>query len=131
MNDALENPIFDIATAYRKTAALIAAVKLDIFTAIGSETISAEGLASKKGASPRGLRILCDYLTTLGLLKKDNSRYLLTHAAGTFLDESSPFAMGRSIEFLAAPEMLDLFLNDPPAYVRRGGSDGLAQVSPD
>jgi predicted nicotinamide N-methyase len=131
MNDALENPVFDIATAYRKTAALIAAVKLDIFTAIGSETISAEGLASKTGASTRGLRILCDYLTTLGLLKKDNSRYLLTHVAGTFLDESSPFAMGRSIEFLAAPEMLELFLRDPAAYVRRGGSDGLAQVSPD
>jgi ubiquinone/menaquinone biosynthesis C-methylase UbiE len=131
MNDSPENPVFDIATAYRKTAALIAAVKLNVFTVIGSETMSLEGLASKTGASSRGMRILCDYLTTLGLLKKDNSRYLLTHIARTFLDESSPFAMGRSIEFLAAPEMMDLFLNDPAAFVQRGGSSGLAQVSPD
>jgi ubiquinone/menaquinone biosynthesis C-methylase UbiE len=131
MNDSFENPVFDIATAYRKTAALIAAVKLDIFTAIGSETMSLEGLVSKTGASVRGLRILCDYLTVIGLLKKQDSRYLLTHIARSFLDESSPFAMGRSIEFLAAPEMLDLFLSDPAAYVRQGGSSGLAQVSPD
>src|ERR1700722_3346047 len=94
------NPVFDIATAYRKTAALVAAVKLDIFTAIGSETISLEGLASKTGASVRGVRILCDYLTAIGLLKKVNSSYLLAHSARTFLDESSPFAMGTSIEFL-------------------------------
>jgi 2-polyprenyl-3-methyl-5-hydroxy-6-metoxy-1,4-benzoquinol methylase len=131
MDGSSENPVFDIAIAYRKTAALIAAVKLDVFTKIGSQAIAVEDLASKTGASIRGLRILCDYLTTLGLLKKDGSRYSLTHIAQTFLDESSPFAIGRSIEFLAATEMMDLFLRDPAAYVRRGGSEGLAQVSPD
>ena len=36
MSDSSENLVFDIATAYRKTAALIAAVELDIFTMIGS-----------------------------------------------------------------------------------------------
>jgi ubiquinone/menaquinone biosynthesis C-methylase UbiE len=39
--------------------------------------------------------------------------------------------MGKSIDFLAAPEMLELFLSDPASYVRRGGSSGLAHVSPD
>src|ERR1700722_10725475 len=114
MNEPFDNPVFDIATAYRKTAALIAAVKLDVFTAIGQEAVALEQLASKTGASARGLRILCDYLTTIGLLKKNNSCYSLTEIARTFLDESSPFAMGRSIDFLAAPEMLDLFFSDPP-----------------
>jgi ubiquinone/menaquinone biosynthesis C-methylase UbiE len=131
MNEPFENPVFDIATAYRKTAALIAAVKLDVFTAIGQEAIPLDQLVSKTGASARGLRILCDYLTTIGLLKKNNSCYLLTEIARTFLDEASPFAMGRSVDFLAAPEMLDLFFRDPAGYVRRGGSSGLAQVSPD
>ena len=37
MSETPGNPVFDIATAYRKTAALIAAVKLDIFTIIGSD----------------------------------------------------------------------------------------------
>jgi ubiquinone/menaquinone biosynthesis C-methylase UbiE len=131
MRDSSENLVFEIATAYRKTAALIAAVKLDIFTVIGSASMAVDDLTSRTGASSRGLRILCDYLAAIGLLTKRNARYSLTHVAGIFLDEASPYAMGKSIDFLAAPEMLSLFLNEPASYVRRGGSDGLAHVSPD
>jgi hypothetical protein len=130
MTDSSDNPVFDIATAYQKTAALIAAVKLDIFTAIGPQAMSADDLVSRTGADARGLRILCDYLTVLGLLKKENSHYSLTHAARTFLDESSPFAMGKIVDFVAAPEMIDLFFRDPVSYVQNGGSTGLASVSP-
>jgi hypothetical protein len=36
MSDISANPVFDAAMAYQRTAALVAAVKLDIFTAIGS-----------------------------------------------------------------------------------------------
>ncbi len=131
MNDSAENPVFDIAMSYQKTAALIAAVKLDIFTIIGAESASLHDLVTRTGASDRGLRILCDYLTVIGLLKKQDSNYSLTHIARTFLDEASSFAVGKIIDFVAAPEILDLFLNDPASYVRRGGSDGLANVSPD
>ena len=131
MSGASENPVFDIALAYQRTAALVAAVKLDIFTLIGSKTMSVDELVSRTGASGRGLRILCDYLVVVGLLKKEDSRYSLAHIAGVLLDEASPFAMGRSVDFLAAPEMIDLLLRDPVAYVRSGGSTGLANVSPD
>lgn len=131
MNDSSENPVFQIVNSYQRTAALIAAVKLDLFTAIGSKTMSLDELVSKTAASDRGLRILCDYLTVIGLLNKQGLRYSLTHIAKTFLDESSPLAMGQIVDFVAAPEILDLFLNDPASYVRRGGSDGLANVSPD
>jgi ubiquinone/menaquinone biosynthesis C-methylase UbiE len=131
MRDSSENPVFDIAIAYQKTAALIAAVRLDIFTAIGSETVSVNKLVARTGASSRGLRILCDCLTVLGLLKKDGASYSLTYIARTFLDESSPFARGKIVDFVAAPEMIDLFFRDPASYVRNGGSTGLANISPD
>lgn len=131
MSDTPENPVFDIAMAYQRTAALIAAVKLDIFTIIGSETMALDGLASRTGASSRGIRILCDYLTVLGLLKKQDSRYSLTNIARMFLDEKSPFARGQIVDFVAAPEMIDLFFRDPASCVRNGGSTGLANVSPD
>jgi hypothetical protein len=131
MSDSAENPVFDIAVAYQKTAALIAAVRLDIFTVIGSETMSVSDLASRTGAAGRGLRILCDCLTVLGLLKKQESHYSLTPVARTFLDEASPFARGKIVDFLAAPEMIELFFRDPVSYVRNGGSTGLANVSPD
>jgi hypothetical protein len=131
MSDSLENPVFEIAMAYQKTAALIAGVKLDIFTTIGVKAMSLDDLVSRTGASVRGLRILCDYLTVIGLLKKQDSHYALTQISRTFLDESAPLAAGKIVDFVAAPEILDLFLNDPASYVRRGGSSGLANVSPD
>ena len=113
--------------AYQKTAALIAAVKLNIFSMIGPDTMSLGDLVSRTGASCRGLRILCDYLTVLGLLKKEQAHYSLTHVARTFLDKSSPFARGKIVDFVAAPEMIDLFFRDPASYVRNGGSTGLGQ----
>ena len=131
MNVSTENPVFDIAMAFQRTAALIAAVKLDIFTSIGSETVTVDDLVLRTGASSRGLRILCDFHTVLGLLKKEGLRYSLTPVARTFLDESAPFAMGKIIDFVAAPELLELFLSDPASYVRQGGSSGLADVSPE
>jgi hypothetical protein len=56
MNDHSENPVFDIAMAYQKTAALIAAVKLDVFSAIGAKTVSLDELVTRTNASRRGLR---------------------------------------------------------------------------
>jgi ubiquinone/menaquinone biosynthesis C-methylase UbiE len=102
---------------------------LDLFTVIGVETLSLDDLSSRTGASSRGIRILCDYLTVIGLLEKRDSRYSLTHVARTFL--TAPVAMGKIVDFVAAPEILDLFLGDPASYVKRGGSVGLANVSPD
>jgi len=131
MSDTSANPVFDAAMAYQKTAALVAAVKLDVFTAIGIGTKTADQLSAKIGASPRGLRILCDYLTVIELLKKKDSSYALTPTAKIFLDRSSPFAMGSIVDFVAAPEMLALFFADPAAYVRRGGANGLTSVAPD
>ena len=131
MSNSTENPVFEIALAYQRTAALIAAVKLDIFTAIGSNTVSLDELARRTGASNRGLRILCDYLTVIGLLDKQEQDYSLKHIARTFLDEGAPLAMGKIVDFVAAPETLDLFLDEPESYVRRGGSSGLANMSPD
>ena len=126
-----ENPVFAATTAYQTTAALIAAVKLDLFTAIGSAAMTADKLGARVGAAPRGIQILCDYLTVVELLEKRKSRYALTPSAKILLDRASPLAMGGTVEFIAAPETLALFFNDPVSYVRRGGAEGLANVSPD
>jgi len=131
MNDFSTNLVFETAMAYQRTAALIAAVKLDIFTMLGSGRMTPDDLASRTGASARGLRILCDYLTVIGLLQKQDSSYSLTNPTRTFLDASSPFPMDSILDFLAAPEMLALFFNDPASYVLNGGSNGLANIAPD
>src|SRR5579859_1969895 len=59
--------IFSLLNAFQNTAALQTGIELDVFTAIGSGSNTPAMLATKTGASERGLRILCDYLTIMGL----------------------------------------------------------------
>ncbi len=56
--------------AYQRTAAIKAAIELDVFTAIGSGVEEATSLAQKCQTSERGMRILCDYLAIAGFLIK-------------------------------------------------------------
>ena len=88
-------------------------------------------LARTTGAAVRGVRILCDYLTVRGHLEKQGDQYRLTQSTAAFLDRSAPSWMGSVVEYLAAPEMMALFLGDPAAFVRNGGSIGLANNAPD
>ncbi|MGR9081025.1 methyltransferase [Rhizobium leguminosarum] len=122
--------VIDALFACRKTAAIRAAIELDLFTHIG-EGKTAALLASVTGASERGIRILCDYLVVHGFLTKESGQYRVTPSTKMFLDRNSPAYMGSAVEFVAAPEILDNFLRDPAAVVRNGGSVGLANISAD
>jgi hypothetical protein len=117
--------------AYRKTAALKAAIELDLFTTIGGERRTTKSVAAESGYAERGLRILFDFLVVAGFLTKIGEEYALTPSSQVFLDRRSPAYMGAAIDFLASPEMLSLFLDDPSACVRNGGAVGLANVAPD
>jgi ubiquinone/menaquinone biosynthesis C-methylase UbiE len=131
MNHPGVNPIYNGALSYLTTAALTAGVKLDIFTTIGDGLKTADALATATGASARGMRILCDYLTVVGLLEKRGTEYHLALASKRYLDRTSPMAVGESLDFLAASEMIALALDDPVSYVRNGGSTGLSHIASD
>jgi hypothetical protein len=121
----------DAVLAYQQTAAIKAAVELDLFSEIARGNTTAERLANRTGAAVRGVRILCDYLTVCGHLEKQGDEYRLTPSTAVFLDRSSASCIGSIVEYLAAPEMMGLFLDDPASYVRNGGSIGLANNAPD
>ena len=131
MSDVAPDRFIDCVFAYQRTAAVKAAIEIDLFSAIGAGADSIETLAAKVDASARGLRILCDYLTVQELLIKDGTRYRLTPSSSVFLDKRSPACMSSVVDFLAAPEMMRLYLDDPAAYVRNGGAVGLANLAPD
>jgi precorrin-6B methylase 2 len=124
------NLLVDAMFACRKTAAIKAAIELDLFTLIDRGRTAAS-LAAATNAAERGVRILCDYLVVNGFLTKTDDQYALTPSSQMFLARHSPAYMGSAIEFVAAPEMLKQILDDPAAYVRNGGSVGLANVSAD
>ena len=123
--------LVDVALSYQKTAALKAAVELKVFDAIGAGATSLEALAARVGAAPRGVRILCDFLTVVGFLEKTGTEYRQTPSTAKFLNSSSPASMLSTVRFLAGPEFLGLFLDDPASYVRHGGTEGLANMTAD
>jgi predicted nicotinamide N-methyase len=121
----------DTVFAYQKTAAIKAALGLGLFTAIGKNAKSVQAISQGTGAAPRGIRILCDYLAVQGFLRKLDGRYELTEASHMFLDAASPAYMGGVVDFMASPELMRSFLDDPVAYVRNGGATGSATLDPD
>ena len=96
--------VFDTIMAYQRTAALRAAIEIDLFRAVGEGPADAATLAQRCNASERGVRILSDYLVAGGLLAKANGIYDHTPASKQFLDPRSPACIASTMHFLSLPE---------------------------
>jgi precorrin-6B methylase 2 len=112
---------FETLNAYQRTAAIKAALELEVFTALGEGKQTAQEIAARCQTSERGMRILCDYLVILGFLTKADGSYGLTQDSAIFLDRRSPAYMGGVTEFLLSP-MLMRGVDDLAAAVRKGGT---------
>ncbi|HUL33374.1 MAG TPA: class I SAM-dependent methyltransferase [Candidatus Eisenbacteria bacterium] len=97
--------VFENLQAYQKTAALQAAIELDIFRVVGQGPADVATIALHASASERGIRILCDYLVISGLLRKIDGRYAHTPASAAFLDPASPHSLASIARFLSNPAM--------------------------
>lgn len=100
-----------IMNAYQGTAAIKAAIELELFTAIDAEGTPALAIAERCRASERGIRILCDFLTVMGFLKKTDDRYTAAPDAAAFLDRRSPAYIGDAIRFMLSPKLVEGFWN--------------------
>jgi 2-polyprenyl-3-methyl-5-hydroxy-6-metoxy-1,4-benzoquinol methylase len=118
----MPNPavVFDTLFAYEQSAALKTALELDLFTAIDEGARTADAIATRCAASERGIRILCDFLTTFALLVKTGKSYELAPESGAFLSKRSPAYMGTMARFLLMPGIRNNF-DDLTGAVRRGG----------
>ncbi|MBI4873937.1 MAG: class I SAM-dependent methyltransferase [Acidobacteria bacterium] len=103
--------VFETLTAHQRTAALRAAIELDLFRALGEGPGDVASLARRCSASERGIRILCDYLTVIGLLSKRDDGYSHTPTSARFLDSRSPACIASTARFLGNPALLDPFLH--------------------
>jgi 2-polyprenyl-3-methyl-5-hydroxy-6-metoxy-1,4-benzoquinol methylase len=112
---------FETVNAFARTEALRAAIDLDLFTHIAAGQRTPAQLAAACMASPRGLRILADYLTILGFLRKQEDRYELTRDSEVFLNRQSPGYLGGALKFLLAPQLRECY-TQLTAAVRRGGT---------
>jgi 2-polyprenyl-3-methyl-5-hydroxy-6-metoxy-1,4-benzoquinol methylase len=113
--------IFDTLNAYQRTAALRAAIELDLFTAIAEGNSDVTSIAYRVQASEKGTRVLCDFLTVIGFLSKMRGKYGLTPDSATFLNRQSPAYIGSISKFIGDPHLTHHF-NDLTAIVRKGGT---------
>jgi SAM-dependent methyltransferase len=91
---------WDTVLGFHRSAAIRAAVDLDVFTAIAGGANTIPPMAEMLTASERGLRILCDTLTVWGFLTKTGDAYGLTPDSAMFLDRRSPAYLGGIVTFL-------------------------------
>ncbi len=97
--------VFEMAMSFQRTAALKAAIELDLFRAVGEGPGDVALLARKCSASERGIRILCDFLTIHGVLEKEDGGYRHSPTSAAFLDPRSPACMASVSLFLSRPEV--------------------------
>jgi len=114
-------PVFDTMVAFQRSAAMKAAIELELFTKIAGGSNTAAALAEACGASERGIRILCDALTVMGFLLKQGSEYELNEVSAVFLNQMSPVYLGGAVDFLMSEKQMNGF-NDLTAAVKKGGS---------
>jgi len=123
----------DAITAYRLPRILIAALELNLFTAIGTGAWTVPDLARKVKVSERGLAILCRNLAMAGLLKKSGEIYRNNRLGATVLNAQHPAYRGdylrliishwadwgRLLESVKSGLPLDHDQPDEPDYRRR------------
>ncbi len=98
--------VWDTLTAHQRSAALRAAVELNVFGALSEGHKTAAAIAQRCGVPERGIRILCDYLTIAGLIAKDAGEYAHTPTSAVFLAPDSPASMAPTVPFLLSSKIL-------------------------
>ena len=112
---------FQNINAYQRTEVLKAAIELEVFTAIGEGNATVAEIAKRCQTSEKGMRVLCDYLTIMEMLTKQDNHYALTLDSSVFLDKRSPAYLGGATEFLCSPMLIE-GLNHVTEAVRKGGT---------
>jgi len=85
--------------SYWEACTLHAGVKLEVFTQIGDDYVTSEELARRLSGDVRGVTMLINALTAMGLLIKKGNYYANTSPSKAFLVKKSPQYIGYMIMY--------------------------------
>ena len=94
--------LHDIARGYVKTALLRTAFDLQLFDELAAGPADAATLAECLKTDARGMRILLDALTAIGLLRRTDDRYGMLPGGAELLLSSSPQSFGHAMRLSAS-----------------------------
>lgn len=89
--------LLELSGGYWSACALHAGVKLDLFTPLVDLALDANEMAGRTGCDPRGIAMLLDATSALGLLVKSGERYALSPFSAEYLVRDSPKYLGHII----------------------------------
>jgi ubiquinone/menaquinone biosynthesis C-methylase UbiE len=117
--------ILELSGSYWQACTLHTGVKLDLFTLIGDGVMTPDQLARRAAADVRGIKLLLNALSAMGLINKTGDSYANTAAAVEFLDRNSKSYIGHMImhhHYLVAPwAQMDLAVRTGQPVGRREG----------
>ncbi len=94
--------IMQVGTGFWSSKTLLSAVELQLFTQIGTESMTGEEIGERLGLHPRTIYDFLDTLVALRFLQRDGDgregRYRNTPETATFLDKRSPAYIGGILE---------------------------------
>jgi hypothetical protein len=98
--------ILQVGFGFWASKTLLSAVELELFTRLGSDSLSADEIRDELGLHPRAVPDFPDTLVALGLLERDGdgegAHYSNTPDTATFLDKSKPTYVGGILEMANA-----------------------------
>jgi len=98
--------IMQVGMGFWASKTLLSAVELELFTHLGSESMTGEDIAGRIGLHPRATYDFLDTLVALGLLEREGDgpagHYANTPDTAVFLDKNSPAYLGGILEMANA-----------------------------
>ncbi|HSO72385.1 MAG TPA: methyltransferase dimerization domain-containing protein, partial [Thermodesulfobacteriota bacterium] len=126
--------LLEVSGSYWKACTLHAGVKLGIFTLIGDRSRTDQEIAEDLGGDLRGVTMLLNALSALGLLTKKENAYTNTETSKTFLKKDSPQYLGYMLmhhhHLVESWSKLDLgVLTGKPTRSRSGLNEAVVRES--
>ncbi|HZO72246.1 MAG TPA: class I SAM-dependent methyltransferase [Ktedonobacteraceae bacterium] len=119
--------ILDMNYAFARTAMLVAAVRLHLFSVLATEGMDAQTLAQELRTDPDFTARFLKGLHALGLIEQDGAKYRLAPVASHFLVEGKPTYLGGDtsmvMDFMPAWFALDQTLLTHKPYRDLGQAD--------
>ena len=98
--------IMQVGMGFWASKTVLSAVELELFTQLGSESMTGEEIGERLGLHPRAIYDFLDTLVALRVLERDgdgaDGRYRNTEDTATFLDKNSPAYIGGILEMAGA-----------------------------
>ena len=98
MNELSPDKILQLAFAFSASKTLLSAIELGVFTELAKGPLDATRLRDRLELHSRSARDFFDALVALGMLQREDGRYLNTPETDLFLDRAKPSYLGGVLE---------------------------------